>query len=654
MPIEISASDVREAEEFLASVVSEEVPAGRFTDGTALRDLAIKALAVVSAQMRKENNQTQALQSLLRIKQVAAGVAEADLDPAVIDGTDAILSNWFFKRKVGGYARGVVTIIVNRRQDYLIRRTDRFLYDRTRAFYIDSANDVVIASQDVRPLVDASGVVIAYSFTVRVIASKTGENYNVTPGTWAGNGGFSPFVVRISSAVTFSGGKARETTLDVIDRAENSAAVRNLINPRSIFATLTETFSDLTRLVSIGMGDPEMQRDVLDLPGVFSEVHLGGHFDVYLELPVSTTQFEGPVGGTYDRPDGLAVVFRDTLVPSWLATDVQVGDVIRITAGLPAVPRDFVIRVRGTTELFVATTSAFPLTVNDAEYFIYRPLFGADTQIYPPVGTSVTGQCLATTQVANAVVLPAEPHYDILDVAIINPSPGDPYINSPDGYVHFIDRQNTTPVLPPDTGASLPYQVLSESPLDAQSSRAFDRIYVPSQYNGFRLRVSYQTAVGFGAIDSYMRDRFQRVLCANVQPKALHPIYLSMTIPYALRANPTAAVNELRLRQNVVAYINSFDPREVIDVSDIITYARNSDGNIGSVDPFTITYSLLMPDGNEVVFNTDSKVAMDPAKIDTVATGGTYTLEQLLALGVSDRTVRYLTRLELIQVAFQS
>jgi len=650
MSIEISAADVRDAEDLLASVLSEEVENGRFTDGTALRDLAVKALAVVSAQMRKENRQVQSLQSLLRIKQVAANTAEADLDPAVIDGTDAILSNWFLKRKAGGYSRGIVQILVNRKQDYVIRRTDRFNYDRSRAYYIDSLTDLVIPSQDVRPLTDATGAVVAYAFTVRLIAAKTGENFDVSPGTWAGNGGFSPFVLRVTSSITFSGGKSRESTTAVINRAENAIAVRNLINPRSVLATLTETFTDLSRLITIGMGDLEMQRDRVPFAGSLGDLHLGGYFDVYMELPVSSTQFEGPVGGVYARPDGKAVVFKDAGVPDWTTSGVYVGDVIRVVAGLPAVPRDFVVQTVAAGELTVSPLQAFPEVSLAVEYSIYRPLFGPDTQIYPLTGTSTTGQCLATTQTPNMVLLPPEPHYDILDVAVLNPFGGDPYVNSPDGYVHFTQRVNALPVLPTDAGASLPFRVVSRAPLDAQSSFAFDLVEVPEEYDGYRLRVTYQTTVGFGAIDSFVRDRFQRVLCANAQPKAYHPIYLTMTIPYELKRNPTALVNELTLRQNIVAFINSFDPREVIDVSDIMQYIRNADGNIGSVLPFEITYTLLAPDGRAITFLTDSTVSIDPAKVDTVTTGSAPSLEELLAMSVSDRTVRYLTRLERIQV----
>lgn len=647
MTIEISPADVREAEDFLATVVAEQVPDGRYTDGTALRDLVIKGLAVISAQLRKENKQVQSMQSLLRLRQLAANTIEANLDPAVIDATDALLSNWFVSRKAGSFSRGLIQVFVSRKQDYVITRTRRIPYDRSRAFYVDAPTDVVVPASDVTPLVDATGAVTAYVFSLRVIAEKTGDNYDVSPATWVGTGSISPFVLRITSAVAFSGGKGRESTLTVIDRASNATAVRNLINGRSVIATLTEQFSDVSRLVTIGMGEPEMQRDER------GGIHYGGHYDTYLELPVGGSTFEGVLGAAYPRPDNLAVVFRDSAVPDWTATDVQPGDVIRISAGISTVPRDFVILYVFEQELQMHPLHAFPEVSFAVTYQIYRPIFGPDTQIYPSVGTSSTGQTLATTTSEGTAVLPPEPHYDILDVAIVNPDPGDPYINGTDGFIHFTNRVNSYPELPDDPGAALPYQIVSGSPVDAQSSRAFDRLVLPEDYDGYRVRVSYQTLVGFAAVDSYMRDRFQRVLCANVQAKGYHPIYLSFTVPYQLRKQPSGFVNELAVRQNLVAMINSFDPREVLDASDIATYLRNLDTNIGAVLPFEITYELTMPDGNLVTFRTNDVVSVNVAKIDAVETGRTYTTTELTAQSVTDRTVRYLTRLDRVNVEFR-
>lgn len=645
MALEITAADVTNAEEFLATVVANQLPDGRYTDGTALRDLCIKALAVIAAQLRKENNTTQSLQSLLRIRELA----RTSTDPAIDDAADAALSNWFITRKTGNFSRGVIQVFVSRKQDYLIARTTRFFYDRTLAFLPDASADVVIPALDVTPILDASGAIVAYSFPLRVIAAKTGTAYNVFPGTWAGTGGFSPFALRVSSSTRFDGGQDRQSTVDMIDQAQDGIAVRNLINVRSINATLTEKFKSLglSRMTSIGMGEPEMQRDLAVELATNVRLHVGGHFDIYVDLAVANTAFEGILGGVYERPDGIINVFDDTNVPDWTATAVEVGDVIRITAGLPAVPRDFPIKEIRTTELYVSALRAFPEADTNLSYYIYRPLFGPDVQIYPTISVSTTGVTASTVQTVGHLVLPAEPHYDIIDVAVLNPDPGDTYVNDPDGLVHFTSRINDTPVLPSAANISLPFQVIGREPANGQSSLAFDEVVLPTPYNGKRVRVTYQTLASFSAVDRFTRDRYERILAANVQVKGRHPVYLSMRIPYTYSPIARGTVNELSLRQNIVAYIMGFDPRDVIDASDITSYVKRFSSNIGTVYPFAIQYDLLAPNGDVYSFTTNDIVSMDPAKLDP---GFNVTLDELLALTISDRTVRYLTRLDRIQV----
>src|SRR5690349_16979392 len=163
MAIEITAADVSAAEEFLATVVAEQNENGRYTDGTALRDLVIKGLAVVSAQFRKENAEVRASQSLLTLRDLA----RTDLgsrDPAVAGAADAILSNWFITRNAGEFSRGLIQITVSRKQDYPIPRTSQFFYDRTLAFLPDYDTDVVISASDVLPIVNGRGAVVAYNF----------------------------------------------------------------------------------------------------------------------------------------------------------------------------------------------------------------------------------------------------------------------------------------------------------------------------------------------------------------------------------------------------------------------------------------------------------------------------------------------------------
>lgn len=645
MAIEISAEDVTNAEAFLETLLTENISEGRFTQGTALRDLVVKAFSFIFAHISKENTEVRSLQSLLHVQNIA--VADPDTDRAVSAGIDAILSNWFVTRKLGSFSRGLLTIVVSRRQDYILPGNNRFKYNRTLAFYpdvVDPAQSIVIRAADLLPAVSTVGDVIGYTFQQRVVAARTGVAYDVPPATWEGGRQFSSFVTNIFSTSTFSGGKGKETTTELMDRASTAIAVRNLINGRSISAVLQERFNDIRRMYVTGMGSAEMQRDRTLNIASSVELHLGGHYDIFLELPRTVVTFEGQIGGSFTRPDGVPNVFRDTTVTDWTTEAIQVGDSLRVTAGLPDVPRDYIIKSILATELRISEVTPFS-AASDAtgtfvDYYIFRPVFGPDVQILPTIGVNTTGETSAVVQTANRIVLPGGAHYEILDVAVIDPDPGDPNVDLGTGYVHFPIRTNETPNFVV-SAEYLEYQVLNNEPTTAQSQIQFEELIVESTYEGKTLRVKYETLVSLDTIHNYTRDRVERILAANVLARGYIPVYLSFHIPFKLKPMATATVDRDALRNSLAKYINDFDPRDVIDVSDISKHVRDFDVNIGTVFGFTITYYLIVPDGRRIGYSTVDIVDLDPTKI--LAASTPVSLDNPLRLSVSDNTVRYMT-----------
>jgi len=648
MAIEISATDVSDATTFLEELLTESIPNGRFTKGTALRDLVINALAFIFAQIRKDNGDVKAMQSLLTAPNLATG-GDVDRDRAVTNAVDAILSNWFLTRKSGFFARGLLTIQVAKKQDYLLPGNNRFLFDRNRAFYpdvIDPTQTVIITAADLRAVQAADGTVTGYTFQQRVIAARTGAAYNVPPTTWLAGRQFSPFVQKIFSVELFGGGKNQETSTEAIARSNNAIAVRNLINPRSLSATLREKYSNIRNMVSIGMGEPEMQRDLKVETASGINLHVGGFFDVYLDLPRTTTTFEGQLGGRYTRPDNVINVFRDSLIPDWTTTAVRLADVLRISAGLSDVPRDYVIKEILPTELRVSTANPFSEATDETpstvSYYIYRPVFGPDIQILPVIGVNINGQTSRKVQTANKLTLPGGAHYDILDVAVIDPDPGDPNINLGDGFVHFPIRTPDAP-LPVVSAEHLEYHVQNNDPPSAQSMISFEELSLISTYNLKTVRVNYETVVGLGAIHDFLRDRFERVLCANALAKGFIPVYLSAVIPYRIRPTAAIAPDVGAMRTAVVNLINNFDPNDVIDVSDLTTTVRDADANVGTVFAFDISYKLIAPDGRALQYQTSDLVTLDSSKLVIDTDFLNNTLNNPLAQCISDRTVRYMT-----------
>lgn len=651
MAIEISALDVANAEEFIAEFLAESVPNGRFSKGTALRDLVVKAFAYIFAHLQKENAQVRALQNLTDVQNLA--ISDPDKERSVSDAVDALLSNWFITRKSGGFARGTIEIRVSRKQDYLIPATTRFTYSRNLAFFPDVADvstSIVIPSSSVYPVIGSDGQITDWYFSQRVVAARTGTSYNVEPQEWVNAGNFSPYILGISSSEKFGGGREKETSSELVSRSGSAIAVRNLINPRSIDAVLREKFSQLRRLLVVGFGDAEMQRDLkLEFTSGLS-LHVGGCYDVFLELPVTSTTFTGQIGTDFDRPDKVSCIFRDPTIPDWTLTALQVGDVISVTAGLDESPKDFTIREILPGELRISVNNPFSLATDilgtSVDYFIYRPLFGVDAQILPIVGVNVTGETSYCTQTVGRILLPGGPHYDITDIAVINPNPGDPFVNAADGYVHFPLRVNTTPavVLDPDL---LQYQVLNSEQSTAQSMVAMDELLVDPAYDGKILKITYDTLVGFSTIDAFLQDRFERILCASSLARAFFPAYLSLEVEYTPSPLATSLVDAEALTTGIIDFINTFSPLDILDTSDIVTFMRNFSPNVGTVYPFSINYSVILADGRVAHYVTDDLVNLDSAKLVTADTG---MLNNPLSLSLSDRTVRYLSRAGLVSV----
>lgn len=645
MAIELSQDDVTYAEEFLASLLDEEVENGKFGKGTALRDLVVKAMAHVFAHLQKENEEIRSMQSLLSVANIATG--DPDTDRAVTSATDALMSNWFITRNSGNFARGAVVINVNTRQDYLIPGNNRFIYNRTLAFYpdvVDPSQSIVIRESELLPLIALDGTVEAYQFRLNVVAAKTGQVYNVPPATWEGGGQFSPYVTGLFSTTTFDGGQGRETTTDIVDRASTAISVRNLINPRSIEATLSDRYPSINRMFITGMGDVEMLRDLKSITQSGVELHVGGHFDIYCELPRIENTAEGTLGGIFTRPDGIINIFRDSNIVDWTAEAIQAGDVLRVTEGLPDTPRDFVIKEILADELRISEQVPFAAATDEdgtlLEYYIYRPIFGADTQVLPATSVNVNGQSSRQISNVNRMMIPGGPHYEIIDVSVITPDAADPFTSATDGYVHFPNRVNRTPQVV-QTSDALEYQIISNDAGLGQSMLQMEELVLATGYEDKQVRITYETLTGLDTIHTYTRDRFERVLAGNVLAKGFIPVYLTVNVPYRLKPNATGTVDEDGLVQALVDLVNNFDPNDIIDVSDFSQETRNYDGNIGAVLPHDIMYELIVPDGRIIEFTTTDEVRIDPILITD--TRDNSSLEDPSAVGISDRNVRYMT-----------
>jgi len=648
--ITIDASDVTAATNFLQQFLTDQVPLGDFTAGTALRDIAIKAIAAVVAFLRGDAAQIRQMQSLVTVQAATGGDPEA-----LADAVTGILSNFFVTAGAGTYARGFAIGHASSPSDVFIPSTISFTYNAGLVFVVDNGgNTLFIPQAQLVPIIDTTGDVLDYEFRIPLVAVATGTQYNIQPGLFVGFDRFNPYVTSVECTTTFEGGDGPESTTALIARAPTAISTRCLINTRSIPATLDANFDGIDAVLVVGMGDPEMMRDIVPTIAPHLLVHVGGCADVYLRTALVETSVTAAVGGLFARPDGVANAFRDGLTSF---SGVHPGDVITITAGLPTVPLQFLVTENLGTTLLVSESAPFPIATDQADppttvsYTIGRvaPLYN---DVVSGVGgvPLTTGSTSGSIGMSGRITMPGGPVMNILDVAVVNPPVGESaYVSTLDGFEHFPNQVNQVPSQLQTPAQGLQFQTVIHNPQSAQSAQQWMEVVVGTDLNqgrfdGLNLRVTYQTLDQFGAIDEFVRSTDERIVAAYLLPRAHNPIVISMAISYVLSASATVLVDDGAIAQTVASYVNAFDATDAqISVSAIIQLILNTYPSIAYLVPplagqpiLTIFYSLLAPTGDVFSYASSDIVTVDPSRM--IAGPTSYTLA---SLGVTDRVMRY-------------
>ncbi len=662
---DVSRKDVEEAAELLRDYLTARIAQGDFTQDGVLGQLLVDGHASIVALLRKELAVLKSRQSVRKIRQLPESQGAAD-------AADDLLSNVFLGRSPGTFARGPATLHFTQRADALIPRSTRFFRTESHVFYIDSASDYLISAGDLTPVADASGQVATWAASrIPLVAARVGSDYNLAPDRFLDVDRFSPYFAYVEHTASFQDGDGTQTTASVLDGAKDALALRALINPRSNSAVMREQFPELPEVLTIGYGDPEMMRDLLQEAAVGMEIHLGGATDLFVRLPVQEVTERLVIGASRARADNLVTIFKDPSV-DFVALGVVSGDVLTVSEGLPNSPTQVRIITVRTNEVEVSTRSRFKEATDEYESaptFTYSignnyPLFDNKLAV-PSTSTASTSRLLSVEQ---GVILAGAPCYRVTRVQVMNPPLSlSPYLDAGTNTLLFTSRANALPSVTPTAGDPLSYVVEVLNPGSAQSARSVTTLKVgwPAvDLSGLTLEVTYDSVAGFEAIDSYVSAPSQRVNGADVLARAAHPVYVSFTVPYRLRTVvrrvngrdlvTLAPFDETTAARGLVAYVASFRDSNVLDAPLLATQARQqASASIAAVFPFEASYELLAPDGQVyrysspdllTVFPTSSGAArlLNPAELGLPTTGYHAALKaQLLALGVSDRTTRY-------------
>ena len=275
-------------------------------------------------------------------------------------------------------------------------------------------------------------------------------------------------------------------------------------------------------------------------------------------------------------------------------------------------------------------------------------------------GRAYSGRFTKEIGRSGRVLLPAKPIYYIREVSIDDAT--DPDL-SVDGKITFPMRVNKDVLTQPKefpgdpayNPAYLKYRPWSHNPNESQSGYQVMELQVnwtsptgqETRFDGKTLNVKYDTLTGYDAIWAFVVSEDRRISCASVIPRGLHPVYLSMNIRYSISKIATESLDEAAASAALASYINNFDTRLDFDVSDVSGFLRGTYDVIGYLEPVTIFYDLLSPDGRVISYQTDDELIVDPSKY----VPGYLLEDQLddpLVYGVSEDTLRYLSLAELI------
>lgn len=238
-PLSMSVGD------FLRARVSQEYPSLASEEGSAVSDMLINpSRPLVSAYGRV-------------LQQMKLDQNFVNLDLMTDAGVDGLLSNFFLERRGGGYSVGTGRVYFSSPTFVSFTSVVRFGTGTGLEFF-PTTPQTVTADQ---MALNRQGSM--YYVDVLLRAEEPGSEYDIDIGELTTVYGIDG-VVRVTNLFKFEGGIHRETNEEVVVRADRALVERSLTCNRGIFTRLMDLYTDsLRNVVVVGMGDPEMQRDIL-------------------------------------------------------------------------------------------------------------------------------------------------------------------------------------------------------------------------------------------------------------------------------------------------------------------------------------------------------------------------------------------------------
>jgi hypothetical protein len=229
---------------FILGRLETEFPDLVLQDGEPIDDYLIKPLQALLEPYRRQ------------IRNVSTNQSFANPELLSEKAGDDLGTNFFTRRQLGGFSIGIARIYYSQPQYALITPSNPVFDGAGRRFF-PVENQAITAEAMLFNLEDG-----LYFIDVVVRAENQGKEYDIDINTLVGIED-APSAVRVVNKAEFEEGGDKEATETFVERTENSLTEKSLVTWKGITARLTDVFENIRFIQVIGLGDPEMDRDII-------------------------------------------------------------------------------------------------------------------------------------------------------------------------------------------------------------------------------------------------------------------------------------------------------------------------------------------------------------------------------------------------------
>ncbi|MBU0630990.1 MAG: hypothetical protein KKC80_08815, partial [Candidatus Margulisbacteria bacterium] len=243
--------------EFAQAIIRTQHPTVDIESDGEVDDVVLKPQESLMAPMTRELSNLRQRQSL------------RDLRLHTLESVSDIAANFGIVPAEGGYAQGPVRLYYNAPCSERVTPETYFETASGLRFYA-TGNQTITNSQ---MALNQSGDL--YYFDIRVVAEKPGAVYNVDPGAISRAPTLTR-VVKVANLSRFRNGLQQDSVETLAAQVENFPCTQSLGTRRGTAATATANLSRIRVLETVGMGDPDMQRDIIRGGDIDGEAVMAG------------------------------------------------------------------------------------------------------------------------------------------------------------------------------------------------------------------------------------------------------------------------------------------------------------------------------------------------------------------------------------------